>query len=89
MAGQFAQLDPTQLSRTPSVPPPTGVTVDFDSPNPLEKTIITVPSVFMGLAFIFVGIRSYTKIKKYSRRSWDDGRFRHYTTREDQVLIFW
>ena len=89
MAGQFAQLDPTQLSRTPSVPPPTGVIVDFDRPNPLEKTVITVTSVFMGLAFFFAGIRSYTKIKRYSRRSWDDGRIRPYTTREEQVLIFW
>lgn len=76
MAGQFAQLDPTQLSKTPSVPPPTGAVTDFDSPNPLEKTIITVTSVFMGLAFCFAGIRSYTKIKRYSRRSWDDGMFR-------------
>ena len=80
MAGQLAQLDPAQLSKTPSVAPPIGVIVDFDSPNPMEKMIITVTSVFMGLAFLLVGIRAYTKIKKYSRKSWDDGMSHAYTT---------
>ena len=69
MAGQFAQLDPSQLSKTPSVLPPLGLSVDVDEQNPLEPTIISVTSMFIRLA------QAYTKIKKYSRRSWDDGKF--------------
>ena len=80
MAGQLAQLDPAQSSKTPSVAPPVGAIVDFDSPNPLEKMSITVTSVFMGLAFLLAGIRAYTKMKKYSRKSWDDGMSRSYAT---------
>ena len=75
MADQLAQLDPAQLSKTPTVSLPPGTTINFDEPNPLETTIVTVSSVFMGLAFLFVAIRAYTKIKEYSRRSWDDGKF--------------
>ncbi len=69
---QLAQLDPAQLSKLPSVTPPPGVALDFDGPNPLETTIVTVTSVFIGLTFVFIGIRAYTKIKIYRRGSWDD-----------------
>ena len=89
MAGQFAQLDPAQLSRKPSVPTPTSVIVDYDRPNPLEKTTITVTSVFVGLAFFFAGIRSYIKIKRYIRRSWDDGMCRAHNFMEKYTLTFW
>ena len=75
MAEQLSQLDPVQLSQMPTVPPPPGEIVDFDKPNPQEIMIITVISVFIGLAILFVGIRAYTKAKQYSRRSWDDGEF--------------
>ena len=82
MASQFSQLSPAALSKTPAVSPPPGVTSNFDGPNPLEATIITVTSVFMGLAFFFVGIRAYTKIKIYGRGSWDDRNFRVYVAKE-------
>jgi len=75
MADQLAHLDPALLSKMPSVPPPPGATVDFNGQNPLEATAITVTSVFMGLAFFFVGMRACTKMKTYSKRSWDDGKF--------------
>lgn len=75
MADQLAHLDPALLSKMPSVPPPPGATVDFNGKNPLEATAITVTSVFMGLAFFFVAIRACTKIKTYSKTSWDDGEF--------------
>lgn len=75
MADQLAHLDPALLSKMPSVPPPLGATVDFDGKNPLKATAVTVTSVFMGLAFLFVGIRACTKVKTYSKRSWDDGKF--------------
>ena len=83
MAGQYAQMDPVQLSKTPTVPPPPGATINFDEPNPLQKTIITVTSVFMGLSFFFVGIRAYVKLMKYSRKSWDDGKFHGDPTCDD------
>lgn len=75
MADKLAHLNPALLSKMSSVPPPLGATVDFDGKNPLEATAITVTSVFMGLAFFFVGIRACTKMKTYSKRFWDDGRF--------------
>lgn len=72
MADQLAQLGPAELSKLPSMPLPPGATVDFDGPNPLGTTAITVTSVFIGIAFSFVGIRAYTKINIHRRGSWDD-----------------
>ena len=72
MANQLSQLNPAELSQMPSGPPSPGATIDFDGPNPMGTTMITATSVFMGLAFLFVGIRAYTKIKVYGRGSWDD-----------------
>lgn len=80
MAGQLAQLDPAELSKLPSVAPPPGVTIDFDGPNPLEATSVTVTTVFVGLAFLFVGIRAYTKIKIKGSWSWDDCKLHAYIT---------
>ena len=80
MADQVAKLSSAELSQMPSIPPPPGVTIDFDGPNPLETTNITVTSVFMGIAFLFVGIRAYTKIKIYKKGSWDDRKFDFYIT---------
>ncbi|CAD6593000.1 MAG: hypothetical protein ASARMPREDX12_006648 [Alectoria sarmentosa] len=83
MAAQLAKLGPAELSKLPSMPPPAGATIDFGGPNPLETTIISVTSVFIGLAIMFVGIRAYTKIKINRKGSWDDqvvneGFGRHY-----------
>ena len=75
MAAQPAEMDPAKLSELPSVPAPPGWTSDLDGPNPLKTTIITVTTVFMGLAFLFMGIRAYTKIKIKGRWTWDDGKF--------------
>lgn len=80
MASQLLQLDPAELSKTPSVSPPPGAAIDFEGPNPLEATTIIIASVFMGLAYFFVGIRAYTKIKIYGKGSWDDRRFHVYIT---------
>ena len=88
MAAQLAQLDPAQLSKTSTVPPLPGVTVNFDGKNPLKTVIITVTSVFMGLAFFFVGIRVYIKIMRYSRRSWDDGESRAYSIYNALLLTY-
>lgn len=85
MAGQLAQLDPAELSKSPSVSPPPGAIIDFDGPNPLETTIISVTTGFMGLAFLFVGIRVYTKTKIKGSWSWDDGKFHAYITRGEQM----
>ena len=75
MAAQPAEMDPAKLSELPSVPAPPGSISDLDGPNPLKTTIITVTTVFMGLALLFMGIRAYTKIKIKGRWSWDDGKF--------------
>lgn len=83
MADQLAQLGPAELSKLPSMPLPPGATVDFDGPNPLGTTAITVTSVFIGIAFSFVGIRAYTKINIHRRGSWDDRKFSTYVTREE------
>ena len=86
MADQLSQLSPAELSQMPSIPPPPGATIDFDGPNLLGTTSITVTSVFMGLAFVFLGIRAYTKIKIYRKGSWDDRKFASCVARERQKL---
>ncbi len=86
MTDQLAKLDPAELSKMPSVPPPPGATVGFDPPNPLKTTTITVTSVFMGLAFLFIGIRAYAKIKIYHKGSWDDRKSRANVTRNGNTL---
>ena len=86
MASQLAQLDPAQLSKLPTIPPPPGGTIDFDGPNPLETSNITVTTVFMGLAFLLVGIRAYTKIKIKGSWSWDDRKIHACITRGGQTL---
>ena len=80
MASQLSQLDRAELSKIPTVSSPPGATVNFDGPNSLESTMIIVTSIFMGLAFLFVGIRAYTKIKIYGKGSWDDRRYHVYIT---------
>ena len=78
MATQSAQVD-----SKPAVPAPPGMTSDFDGPNPFKTTIITVTTVFMGLAFLFAGIRAYTKIKIKGCWSWDDGKLNIHITQEE------
>ena len=75
MADQLAQLTPAELSKMPSMRPPPGAVIDFDGPNPLERTTITVTSTFMGIALFFVSIRAYTKVKIYGKGSWDDRKY--------------
>ena len=72
MAAQIAQLTPAELSKSPSLPPPVGATIDFDGPNDLRVTSIAVTTVFMSIAFSFVGVRAYTKLRIYRKASWDD-----------------
>ena len=74
MADQLSNLDPTQLSKISSISPPPGAKVDFGGQNPLGTVSIAVTSVFIGLALFFVAIRALVKIKKYSKKSWDDGK---------------
>ena len=80
MASQLLQLNPAELSKTPNVSPPPDAAIDFKGPSPLKATTITITSIFMRLAFFFVGIRAYTKIKIYDKESWDDRRFHVYIT---------
>ncbi|KAL8942173.1 MAG: hypothetical protein Q9216_001820 [Gyalolechia sp. 2 TL-2023] len=63
----------SELYQIPAAAPPPGAIVDFSGKNPLKGSMIAVVSVFMGLTFVFVGVRAYTKIKIHRRWSWDDG----------------
>ena len=89
MAAQLAQLSPAELSKLPSMPLPAGATIDFGGPNPLKTTIISVTSVFIGLALLLVGIRAYTKIKINRSGSWDDRKSEIGTAWGGRTLIEW
>ena len=76
MSGSLDQLDPSVLAGLPAASPPPGVRPDFTGTGPLAYTITAVASVFIGLMFVFLGIRTYAKVKIHRSWSWDDGRFR-------------
>lgn len=77
MATQLAQLTPAELANTPTVPPPPGVTPNFDGLTSLQTAIIAVTSVFVGITLVFMGVRTYSKIKIFGKGSWDDGKYLH------------
>ncbi|KAL8632349.1 hypothetical protein Q9189_001921 [Teloschistes chrysophthalmus] len=72
MAAPLAQLTPAELANTPSVPPPPGITPNFDGPNNLGNAVIASTSVFVAITLIFMGVRTYAKFKIFGKGSWDD-----------------
>ncbi|KAL9576233.1 MAG: hypothetical protein Q9212_007272 [Teloschistes hypoglaucus] len=72
MATQLAQLTPAELANTPSIPPPPGITPNFDGPNNLGNAVITSTSAFVAITLIFMGVRTYAKFKIFGKGSWDD-----------------
>ncbi|KAL8700751.1 MAG: hypothetical protein Q9201_005279 [Fulgogasparrea decipioides] len=73
MSASLAQLSSSELAQIPAVSPPPGVGVNFDGPSPLAYTITVVSSIFIGLTFLFLGVRVYAKVKIHRQWSWDDG----------------
>lgn len=66
------QIDPALLASTPSMKPPDKTILDFDGPMPWRSTGISVTSVFLLLASVFVAIRIYTKVTIVGRGSLGD-----------------
>jgi hypothetical protein len=57
------------------VPPPPGVTPDFDYSNPwLWEVNMVLISVGLVLSFIFLVLRIYTKTKILRKFGWEDGK---------------
>ncbi|KAL8754751.1 MAG: hypothetical protein Q9199_004122 [Rusavskia elegans] len=73
MSSNPALLNASALAQIPATSPPPGVRSDFNAPNPLSYTITTVASVFVGLTLLFLGIRTYAKIRIHCHWTWDDG----------------
>ncbi|KAL8871899.1 MAG: hypothetical protein Q9174_002368 [Haloplaca sp. 1 TL-2023] len=72
MSGNLDQLSHSVLASLPAASPPPGVLPDFNGHGPLAYTITVVASVFIGLMFVFLGIRTYAKVKIHRAWSWDD-----------------
>ncbi|KAI9836483.1 MAG: hypothetical protein M1837_003389 [Sclerophora amabilis] len=56
----------------PAIPPPPGVTPNFENPESLATELITVNSVFVALMLIAVGVRVWTKSRITHSLGWDD-----------------
>ncbi|KAI4106118.1 MAG: hypothetical protein LQ339_003115 [Xanthoria mediterranea] len=72
MSSDTALPNASALAQIPAVPPPPGVRYDFNGPNPLSYTIAIVASVFVGLTWFFLAIRTYAKVKIHRHWTWDD-----------------
>jgi hypothetical protein len=56
------------------IPPPAGVTADFDYSNPWKfKTDLAIVAVGLSLSTIFLVMRIYTRACLLSKFGWDDG----------------
>lgn len=75
MADLLGQIDPAVLASTPSMMPPNGTVVDFDGAMPWLNTGVSVTSVFLSLALVFMGIRVYTKTIIVGKGYLDDCEF--------------
>ncbi len=58
---------------TPILPPPPGVTPDFEGRSSVQNTLIIVFSVFLGLSTAFLGLRLYTVLRIIRRFGLDEG----------------
>lgn len=63
------------LADEPSAPPPPGTSVDFNTTDTRAPIAIAVMSSFMGIMFVFVGIRVYVKVRIDKRATWDDCKY--------------
>lgn len=69
---QFNQLFERQQGQVGVLPPPPGVTVDFDNPQSNALGTVVVAYLFLVLTILFVGARFYTKIAISRSVGWDD-----------------
>lgn len=73
------------------IPPPPGVTPDFDYSNPWKfKTDLAIVGVGLTLATLFLAMRIYTRACLLSKFGWDDGMLtvfmQHWTERTANSL---
>ena len=62
MADALATMTPEQLSKIPAGTPPPGVQPNFVNPPSSAPVLIAVGTVFMGIMFLFAGMRFYVKV---------------------------
>ena len=65
----------SSLADEPSTPPPPGTSVNFGTTDTRAPMAIAVMSSFMGVMFVFVGIRIYVKSMIDKRAKWDDCKY--------------
>lgn len=54
------------------IPPPPGVTPNFDNPTNIGPPLLGVGAVFVAIMFVFLAIRIYVKAKIVRKSSPDD-----------------
>ncbi len=64
---------PVDLSRTPALAPPPGVTPNFDDPVTREHQVRAVTIFTIVVAGVFVTLRIYTGAVINRHLRWDDG----------------
>ena len=58
---------------TSTIPPPPGVTVNFDNPVSRGYLLIVVGGVLLGPTLLFVAVRLYVKVFIVRKINWGDG----------------
>ncbi|KAL9100719.1 MAG: hypothetical protein Q9187_009332, partial [Circinaria calcarea] len=61
-----------QVRFSGAIPPPPGVTPNFDNPTNIGPPLLGVGAVFVAIMFIFLAIRIYVKTKIVRKSSPDD-----------------
>ncbi|KAH7131840.1 hypothetical protein B0J11DRAFT_599848 [Dendryphion nanum] len=61
------------LSKIPVVPPPPGVTSNFENPYSMASTLLVINVVFSAIALICSALRIYTRAVVIRKVDWDDG----------------
>lgn len=72
---------PFDLSKLPGLQPPPGVLPNFKNPYTRGPLLLGLSAVAIGVMYIFVAARFYTKIRIQRKVTWDDCKYaRHSST---------
>lgn len=80
MPSHFSGLTPDEidaLANLPIIPPPKGVTPNFQNPVDQNKPLYIVTSLLFGIMTFFVFNRAYTKTYIVRKYSWDDCMYKY------------
>ncbi|PQE12570.1 integral membrane protein [Rutstroemia sp. NJR-2017a BBW] len=78
------------LNSTPAIPPPDGVSPNFEHPQSRGQLQITVTSVILSIMLLFFINRVYVKVFLIKKARWDDGAYERWSfswITADQLVI--